>query len=137
MQETPEQKKQHFSTVQLTLQRECPESIQHSFLGAICCCGKRDTTVKRIYQGCRKAGAQLSSPKDDRAHVHPGPVGASTSIHKVRHLKVENCMLLPCQRKGQARKSPEQLWQPLASTQHKGTRCLYPHALQGQCNHTP
>lgn len=88
MQETPEKKKQHFSTVQLSITKEeCTERIQHSFLGAICCCGKRDTTVKQIYQGCWKAEAQLSSPKDDSAHVHPGPVSASTSIHKVRYLK--------------------------------------------------
>lgn len=87
MQETPEKKKQHFSIVQLILRSKCTESIQHSFLGAICCCGKRDTTVKQIYQGCWKAEAQLSSPKDDRAHVYPRPVSASTSINKVRYLK--------------------------------------------------
>lgn len=48
MQDTPEKKKQHLRTVQLILRGECTESTQHSFLSAICCCGKRDTTVKQI-----------------------------------------------------------------------------------------
>lgn len=48
-------------------------------------------------------------------------------------LKLENYMLLPCQHERQAQKSPKQLWQLLASPQHKGNRCLHPQALQGYC----
>lgn len=51
-------------------------------------------------------------------------------------LKLENYMLLPCQHERQARKSPKQLWQLLASPQHKGNRYMHPQALRGHCNST-